>query len=572
MRRFLPTSIVILAFAAAVPPAHSQARAQTYRIAGTAVSSIDNHPLQRATVQLLDDTGVKIDQSTTTDELGHFAFTGVPAGNHELQGFAPGYLPTAYDEHEGFNTGIITGAGVDTESLVLKLRPEGTIAGAIRDESAEPVQGATVQLFRRSHNYGDSRVVAAANTQTDDLGRFELRHLLPGTYYLAVTATPWYAVHPDAVAESADARSAKSAYGRGPTSSLQLRPSPLADSIDPTLNVAYPATFYPGTTDPGSTSAIVIRGGDTVDLSFQLTPQPAFSVFLPHGTAGRGQPQPFPQLGATFLGQSLPTMGEVRQTPTQTVISGLAPGDYFVTDGGDGFHAAPGTAPIHITDHSITAAIDPASDDAHVHMQLKLADGGSVPANLFAGLIRRHSQSQNFVSSVINDKEQADLDVSPGDYYLSVESPQRRYFIRQIVADSDSHSDAQTLPTNDLHLASGDKRALTVTFSAGGHTLKGVTRKDGKPLPGAFLLLIPTSELHEIRIAFRQQSDLDGTFEIPGLDAGAYTLVAIDGGWDLDWQQDAVLSRYLRAAIPIQIPDSGEHTHELRDPVVVQNK
>src|ERR1035441_2163071 len=250
MRRFLPspTLIFILILAAAASSARTQTSAQvkpaTYRIAGTAVSAIQAHPLQRATIQFLDSLGQKIDQITTSDEFGRFAFTGVPAGNHELQGFAPGYLPTAYDEHEGFNTGIITGvAGVDTESLVLKLRPEGTITGAIRDESAEPIDNAMVHLFRRSHDLGDSRVVPAGVTNTDDLGHFEFRHLLPGTYYLAVTAAPWYAVHPDSQPASDNAAAVIRQRGA----------SNVADSIDPMLDVAYPATFYPGTTDPAAT-------------------------------------------------------------------------------------------------------------------------------------------------------------------------------------------------------------------------------------------------------------------------------------------------------------------------------
>ena len=152
------------------------------------------------------------------------------------------------------------------------------------------------------------------------------------------------------------------------------------------------------------------------------------------------------------------------------------------------------------------------------------------------GLVRRGSPFENFAAKRVNDKAQADLDIAPGDYYLSVEGPQSRYFVRQILAAPDTASDAPAhpLPSNDLHIAADDKRSLTVVFSAGAHTLRGVARKDGKPQPGAFLLLVPTGEVHEIRTAFRQQSDLDGSFEIPGLDPGAYTLIAIDNGWDHD--------------------------------------
>ena len=43
----------------------------------------------------------------------------------------------------------------------------------------------------------------------------------------------------------------------------------------------------------------------------------------------------------------------------------------------------------------------------------------------------------------------------------------------------------------------------------------------------------------------RDQSDSDGTFTLREILPGRYTVVAIERGWELDWQDPAVLKPYL---------------------------
>jgi hypothetical protein len=563
MRRLcLALPLVVIIFATTARPTRAQSRAQTpatYRIAGTVVSELDQHPLQRATIKIFDPTQQQTIQSTTSDEYGHFAFTGVPAGLYTLQGTAPGYLPTTYDEHTGFNTGIVTGAGVDTESLVLKLRREATIAGTIHNESFEPIEHAAVRLFRQTHDFGDSRMVSAGMLNTDDLGHFEDAQILPGTYFLAAIATPWYAVHP-----APETQSRLPAFG-------------FADSIDPTLDVAYPITYYPDTTDPARAAAIVVRGGETRELDLQITAQPAVTLTISRApvTPGNGQPPDYPQLRTSIFGDAETIMsGETRPTPTQFIVTGLAPGDYLLSDQRNNGSQSDDGTPLHLSERTAAATFPSASDLVHVKLRLKSADGSPMPTSLWVGLVRRNAQK--FVSGQVSAKGEATLDAAPGDYYFSIEGSPHTYFIRQIVSNPDSNPDsktnAQRLPSRNIHLSAGDSPSLTITFVGGTHTLKGVIRKDGKPCPGAFILLVPSDEIHEVHTAYRQQSDLDGTFDIAGLASGAYTLIAIDGGWDLDWAHDAVLSRYLPNAVTVQIPDSAAKVQNLPTPVAVQNR
>jgi hypothetical protein len=111
-----------------------------------------------------------------------------------------------------------------------------------------------------------------------------------------------------------------------------------------------------------------------------------------------------------------------------------------------------------------------------------------------------------------------------------------------------------------------------VIFDIGTHTVKGVVQRNGKPIPGAFILLFPAEELGDIRTFIPYQSDLDGSFEFKDLAPGSYGILSIDGGWDLDWQKESVLARYLPGAITIKVTDVPASTQILTAPIPVQHK
>jgi hypothetical protein len=552
MRRHFTLLIIALAL--------TPLSAQTYRIAGTVVSSVDNHPLQRASIQIANVNDPQQIQTTISDEDGRFAFAKVPVGLFELQGSAPGYRPTLYEEHdEGFNTGIVTGAQVDTESLTLKVLPDSSITGTVVNEAAEPVGDATVQLFVESHTFGDGRILLASGTNTDDRGRFELPHLKPGTYFVTITARPWYAVHPQLAPEPAGNVTLPNGV-----IAVQRRPaSNFADSIDPSLDVAYPTEFYPGTTDSASAAPIVIHAGDSPDLHFLLAPQPAVSVTIPRSPPKPGQPDSGvpPQLRMSIFGQLEPAMqDEMRMSPTETVISGLAPGDYTLTTSPN---RSSGGIPLHLAQR-VTEATPASSESglAHVHVIARMSDGSS-PPHLWIGLVQSHATPLQ--PSEVDDKGHVDLDASPGDYYFQIEDGSKVLFAQKIL------SGEKPLPDGNIHLTADSSRFFVITVAEGTHTLKGVARKDGKGFPGALILLFPTSEAADVHTFFRQQSDLDGSFDIKGIAPGSYTLLAIEDGWDLDWQRDKALDRYLPAQ-KIHIPDTAEKTHYLTEFVTVQSR
>jgi len=99
------------------------------RIAGTVVSKNDGRPLAGARVTIRDPKDFQKFEFMVTSEDGKYQFTGLSAGKYALSGGKPGFISASYDEHDRYSTAIVTGAGLDTETLVLRLAPDGVIAG-----------------------------------------------------------------------------------------------------------------------------------------------------------------------------------------------------------------------------------------------------------------------------------------------------------------------------------------------------------------------------------------------------------------------------------------------------------
>ncbi|HTT33711.1 MAG TPA: carboxypeptidase-like regulatory domain-containing protein, partial [Methylomirabilota bacterium] len=91
-------------------------------------------------------------------------------------------------------------------------------------------------------------------------------------------------------------------------------------------------------------------------------------------------------------------------------------------------------------------------------------------------------------------------------------------------------------------------------------TLSGFALKNGKPVSGAMVLLVPQDPGRGTSLYHRDQSDSDGSFAMSPLFPGKYTLLAIENGWDLEWSDPAVLLRYLPGGQPVEIPADGPVT------------
>jgi uncharacterized surface anchored protein len=519
-----------------------------YRIAGIVVSKADGHPLARARVTVRDAKDPQKFQSLVTAEDGKFDFSGLPAGKYSLNSAKRGFITSAYDQHEQFSTAIVTGAGLETEALVLRMPPSAVIAGKILDESGEPIRRASVVLYYDDHRSGVDQIHQAGGAQTDDQGAYEIPSLTPGTYFLSASAKPWYAVHPQS-----DLTGSKRKIQSAPT-----------ENFDPSLDVAYPLTYYPDVTDADSATPIPIRGGERVQVDIHLNPVPSLHLLFRVPNNGNNG-FTFPQLeqptfdGSTFLQND----GTRMISPGLVEITGVPAGRYNVRLNGQG--AAVQMSGVDLVKDG--EEIDTSSGEAlsSVKVAAQVLGESALPARLSIGLRSAHRALAG-VKAFDATGEVEFQQIPAGRYEVLLWGPPKPYSIAQMSAQG------AAVASRTLTVTAGSSASVSLTLVSGSSNLEGTAKRAGKPFAGAMVVLVPKNPEMNRDLFRRDQSDLDGTFSLRDVVPGAYTVLAIENGWDLDWSQPGVIAAYLSRGRTIEVGSQVGRTINLADAVEVRSK
>jgi hypothetical protein len=523
--------------------AQSSVASGKFRIAGTVVSANDGHQLAQARVSIFDTRNPSSPESVLTAEDGHFEFTHLRAGKYALNGAKRGYISADYDHHEQFSTAIVTGSGLDTESLILRLAPAAVLSGKVLDEAGEPVRHAIVLLWREDHSSGVSRIARSRGDSTDDLGFYEFTGLDDGTYFLSASGQPWYAVHP------------VSAHQTGSENALTL--------VDRSLDVAYPTTYYGGASEWEDATPIPVRGGERLEVDIHLAPVPALHVLF-HSMENSDK-----EISPPFLQkQGLEGPGSRAGFETQMVspglfeITGLVPGKYIVRFSASG-QQGDQVSEIDLTrdaqELDTSAAVPLSNVDASVEVQGE----AKLPQGLEVAL--RDARRQVVAWQRVNDKREVRFaGIAPGKYEVRAGSPSKAYSVVRV-----SSQNGQT-SGHTLNVAPGAELKVTFTLIGGSVNVEGFVKRQGKPAPGAMVVLVPDDPDSNRERFRRDQSDLDGSFRLQSVIAGTYSVVAIGNGWDLDWAQPAVIESYARHGTKITIGAKGETSVHLSESIELQ--
>src|SRR5882757_3705676 len=166
----------------------------TFVVTGTVVDHLQNRPLNYILVTLTSTQDRKLTVSTITAADGRFGFNNVPAGKYSLAAQRRGNSQQQLYRHDDqYSTAIAVGPGLAAQNIVFPLEAPGSISGTVLDQNSEPVQDAAIWLFRQVVSGGRSEIQMLADRRGDHAGAFHAGHLGPGTYFVAVTARPWYA-------------------------------------------------------------------------------------------------------------------------------------------------------------------------------------------------------------------------------------------------------------------------------------------------------------------------------------------------------------------------------------------
>jgi Carboxypeptidase regulatory-like domain len=527
-----------------VPTAPAEVTSTTtasYRIAGRTVSAVDGHPLEGATVLISNTKTQQVVGSTLAGEDGGFTFTDLKADKYSLQAVKAGYLASAYDQHDIFSTAIVTGAGLDTDSLELRMTAVAILSGRVTDEAGDPVRGATVTLYRENHDEGRSRITPFRSAPTDDLGAYEMASLPPGTYFISAKGMPWYAVHPQP---------------RNPANAVGL-----IGTVDPSLDVAYPTTFYADVLGADGATPIPVRGGDQININLHLLPLPAVTLTL-HAAPGQ-QGVRVPQLQESVFDQSEAVYGQMQFADSDVSIVGVPPGHYVLSQLNQSTGGIAKSTMIDLTRGTVDADAASGEDSGGIKIKLEGENGVTLPAVMLVGL---QSKGAGIVANQsMNDKGVAEFGgLKPGDYHFLLFCGDRQYHVTRIALEG------KRLLNSSVRVTSGTTMSVTVTFAAGSVAVEGFAKKDGKGAAGAMIVLIPSGVNDNVELFRRDQSDLDGSFVLPNVIPGKYTAVAIEDGWDLEWGRPEVLARYLPKGVSVTISSIERGAVRISDALIVQ--
>ena len=514
-----------------------------YQVSGTVVNKIGGHPLAGARVVVGDTRNRESVASMVTAEDGRFLFH-IPAGKYSLGAEKRGFLTTSYKGHEQFSTAIVTGAGYDTESLVIHLAPNPVLKGKVIDEAGEPVRNATVMVLRESRESGISQIQPVLQLKTDDQGTYEATPLADGTYFVSVQAKPWYAVH---------GRTSQGAEGMPPA------------IVDSSLDVAYPITYYGDTAEADEATPIPIRGGDKVEADIHMGPVPSLHLIVhvaDNGTHGYSMPMIQRQ---SFDGMERIDTGQVNGIgPGVFEITGVPAGHYTVRQFGDPRIQV--NEPTEVELSPTNSEIDMASGNptSTVTAKIQVVGESKVPVPLRVA-IRNSKGRVAAVRPVSAEGEATFNNISAGQYNFTAGSPNRPYSVR--IASTSGITAGRK-----LDVSPGSSVEVTLSLVGGEVTVEGLAQKSGKPFSGAMVVLVPQDPDLKREFFRRDQSDMDGTFSLPQVFPGAYTVIAIEDGWDLDWGKPEVLAQYTKHGQSITVAAQAKGSAKLADAVEVQPK
>ncbi len=536
-------AVTCVAFYCAHAQTESAERTQippgSYRIAGTVVNAKTGIPLAITRVTVAHTKHRQSTQSLITNDGGRFEFH-VLAGKYSLAGAKRGFITAAYNQHEQFWTAIVTGPDRESENLILRLVPNAVLAGKVLDEVGDPVRHAQVMVYREDHSQGVSRIVRSGGASTDDQGRYEVAQLDEGTYFVSAKATPWYAVHPTSSGE---------ATSRPP-------------QVDPSLDVAYPITYYGDATEADDATPIPIQGGDRLEADIHLNPLPALHLIVhaPEDSA-HGITLPTLQKSAFDGVEHVPTGGIQSVGPGVYELTGIAPGRYTVSMPDPGGHSKESEV-----DLNSGGELDLSSGNvtSKIKALVKIEGAANLPAQV---LIELRNSKGSASAMAVDAKGEANFsDVTPGKYDVVANSQAQRFSVVRIA------SEAGSISGHALNVPPGASLTVSLTLVGGSATVEGFTERAGKAVPGAMIVLVPKNpEANRDRLR-RDESDSDGSFTLQDVIPGSYTVVAIENGWDLDWAEPAVLAAYLKRGQPIEVADHSPTTTHVPNAVEVQTK
>ncbi|HWF46820.1 MAG TPA: carboxypeptidase-like regulatory domain-containing protein [Bryobacteraceae bacterium] len=516
-----------------------------FTLAGVVVRAGTNQPLNHVLVTIAYPQRREWRLSYITDTDGRFVFQNLPAGKWDMIAEKNGYRLQIYQGDEGYSTAVAVGPGLDTTHIVFPLSPPGILSGTVTDDQGDPVRQALVLLFRNGVALGKLTTQNAGQQQTDAAGEFSFGSLRPGTYYVAVSARPWYAKNFSGTfgisrrfastrqLSSEEVQQLQEAARREAEAARQEAEAVPHDERD----VAYPVTYYGDGTDGASAEPVSVQEGEEARIRITVRATPAWRLRIPDGV-GHGVQIEVPGPGGVPINFPAQVTSDAKQIEVLGVPSGRYNLRLISKAGASKIVDVTGDQSIDFSD------VTPVVLTAHVTWEGSTARASN---QVFMRLIGENNM--NTAGGHITSDGSFNLDENnnlvPGRYRILLQNS-NGFVIRSVQAKGARYANGV------LDIAGDGPVDLSITATSNLAKIDGIAMRNNAPCPAAMILLLPADgNADAIR---RDQSDSDGTFTLPEVLPGRYTLVGIDNGRDLAYQDPAVMAKYLPQGQSVEVP------------------
>ena len=534
LSRFFPWAILALSLAWHFPfcSAAAQQISESLELRGRVINGATGEPVGRALVEV-PASGQKA-QFTGAD--GTFDFTGLPPGNYWPAARKPGFFD-APELDRPARTALLSSG--QNEPITLKLIPEATIFGEIKDENGVPLEGVTVRAQQWQVPNGEKELVAVGNAQTDDQGNFRLAQLRPGRYYLSFPST----------------------NNGGWSTTYQLTSKKQEEE-------GYGAQFYPGVPDLESATLIEIQAGAQVHIVQTLHRQRVFQVagVLRGADPGSG----FNLTLTNSVGDMVQKTVRLDRKTGEFQISGVPQGEYLLratanrrtrlrnTASGllaiadEDLPPLAATVPLRLTSDVSGLVVvlgSGISVDVRVHDEVSGAGG---PNGLHAVSLQMKPQGFPQSSSWVTVPRLPDdrrtparfEGLAPGVYSVSG-TPHGPWYIASMRCGS------ADLLRDDLTLTTGAPPPIEVVLRDDVAQLAVKVVKNGQPVIAGVLLFSPD---YPRRSQFFGRTSF---LPVGNLAPGRYYVIALKSAENLEFRNPTVMERYLAHATEVILGPRG---------------
>jgi hypothetical protein len=451
---------------------------------------------------------------------GTFVFPDLPAGTFGISVSRNGFSEVSpHEDDQGRFVTLRSGQRVD--SLTLRLRPTGVIAGQVSDEDREAVQGLEVMALRIKFRPGGRKQVSrAGQAVTDDLGNFRMPNLPPGSYYVSAGGM---IEHPMGA----------TGIKQGPTGGMQYR-----------------NTFYPGT--PAMDDAQVVKvgpEGTANDIRFTVPTERNYAIAGKVISAEARAVLKDAEVSCERVDAAGYTFGPIGdnvrlEADHSFKCSSLAPGDYTLkvkTVDTAGVEHELGFASVRVVDSNVNA-------DIVIGRAAEVRGGVEMPPGLSpAG---KRITLETFWSGFHLLHEAPGIDaggrfvitnIPPGEFTFTVSDAQgeESAYVKKAICGGRDYA------SRELTLAVETTLDCDVTLASDTGTIQGKVMDGEKPARGMVIALIPESkELRWIpRYTLTARTDVAGQYKIAGVIPGEYLLLAVppsadDGYFAIDFPEN----------------------------------